>query len=158
MFPITNSPQSPQTLKTLEIARANNWWFRVGGNAPLVEEPVFINNWWIGPPDKPLPPAVTKRVETIRKEVPIQGVVVLHETSHLLPAPEVERKPVVIPWKKIGLVALGVAVAPVLASAAVVTLFMVGTVMALGGLALLDPVWYVVLEDGTWIEVYSDVD
>ena len=97
-------------------------------------------------------------METIRKEVPIQGVVVLHETSHLLPAPEVERKPVVIPWKKIGLVALGVAVAPVLASAAVVTLFMVGTVMALGGLALLDPVWYVVLEDGTWIEVYSDVD
>ncbi|MCL4552435.1 MAG: hypothetical protein M1305_02610 [Candidatus Marsarchaeota archaeon] len=154
--------QTSYAQRVVDIGRRRRYWFRVVGDEGMISRPVFRDNFWVSPlsPDCTLPSACEERIRSLMSEgVAIQGVLIAHEASHLLPgkiAPKPKREPIRIPWAAIGGVAtLGVGIVGIAAAVFVkVIAFMLTVTVGV----LLDPAVIVVLEDGTWVEVYSWVD
>lgn len=150
-----NVIQVSETAKqTIQVGRAHRWWWRVAELREYPLAPRYRDGWWFVPSDPAsLPGFARQRVEAIRNAgIPIQGVVVAHEAPRLLPAPKNPRTPKPVVPRPILRKALAAA-----AALSVLLLYATGLSLVFGLTLLLDPVVYVVLNDGngrsTWIEV-----
>ncbi len=150
-----NVIQVSETAKqTIQLGRAHRWWWRVAELREYPLAPRYRDGWWFIPSDPAsLPGFARRRVEAIQNAgIPIQGVVVAHEAPRLLPAPKIARTPKPVVPRPILRKALAV-VAAVLG----LLVYATGVSLIFGLTLLLDPVVYVVLDDGdgrpTWIEV-----
>jgi len=154
---------STPTRQVLSLAQKHHWGFRVVGSGGMIDNPVYQEGWWFFPlkEDKSIiPTKAFQRVEEVRSKNHIQGLIVAHDFPKLLPAPLPQTKPITIekPEKEIdfdkdkAVATLGAVVGAVLVGLAT----LVGIVLITGiQLILIDPSLIVVLEDGTWVSVYS---
>lgn len=145
----------------INLARSNVWDISILGKAPMPTEPKRLHDWLIVPADQdttPIPPQAMNRMRAIKKSgIKIKGFVIVHEAPMLLPAPKIEEKPFLetIDWGEVrrtmgeGLIEIVKVTGTILGGLAKGVL---GTIFI--GLALLDPICIVVLEDDTWIELY----
>ncbi len=147
--------------QTLLVADDYGWKFKYVAEGPMLDEPVFKDDWWFIPTADPydeVPEEAQERIDALREaRIPIQGYVVGHEARYhrppelqelryklLNPPPEPEPE---IDWGKVirgaGRLAVktGDAIGQVLAAAASLPLLVI------------DPVLMVVV-DNTYIEIF----
>jgi len=143
-------------MKVLELAQKEHWGFRVKEEHGMIEVPEYHNEWWYIPAqedDPIIPENARTRVEAIKRMMPIQGLIIGHEAPKLLCKPKEVPKPKVQPVVN----PQNPPVANPLNGSAVLGILLLIPEIMLGmlPLLLLDPALYVVLPDGTRIEVMS---
>jgi len=143
-----------QAQQFLSLGDQLGWHTEVLGKAPMLVEPVRLQDWLLVPAHEDtteLPRRTIKRIQTIYMQgLRPQGFVVVHEAPMQLAAPEpATQKNRTLEWegggkvigaifKILGVVALG------------------GMLLPLGllaGLVMLDPILVAVTQDGYWIEI-----
>lgn len=143
-----------QAQQFLSLGDRLGWHTEVLGKAPMLKEPVRLQDWLLVPAHEDtteLPNRTMKRIQTIYSQgLRPQGFVVVHEAPMQITAPKpmIEEKPPV-EWEGVGKVAG--AIAKVLG-----VLALGGLLLPLGllaGLVILDPILVAVTEDGYWIEI-----
>lgn len=147
--------------KVDRVCKENLLFFRIVGVGGQITDTRF-NGWAIKPytNDCILPVEVVKRLWLIKSAgIPIINLIILDEPIKTRP----------IPWGKVvlagGALATGVVGLLVSVVAAVVVLTTLMSILAtVGGLGLIillavfvDPAYVITLEDGTMMEIYSDV-
>ena len=146
--------------QAIQLGRARRWWWRVAGVRPYPLAPVYRDGFWLVPTSdvSALPKMARERIAAIRAaQIPVRGIVVAHEATRRLPGARPRpSKGARRTIQSAALAALGLALAA-LAYAS-------GLTLLLGLTLLVDPVVYVVLDDGeeqqSWIEVvrwYEDL-
>jgi hypothetical protein len=151
------------TKQLLTLGREEGWPFRILGQAPMLTEPMRIQDWFLVPAledSTPLPDATMERLYAIYgNSIHPQGFVLVHEAPLRLTSPVQEKtKPTkTVDFKKIGGAALGFAAltGSVLAGAAIAV---VGGLLILpAGLiaaaVIIDPILVAVMPDNTWVEI-----
>ena len=141
---------SIESKKVLALARNKHWKFRSHGQNGMIDTPTFESDWLYIPVDQDksiIPNRAFKRVQVIKDAgfVPRQ-IIVAHEASKLLTAPQKLPKNVEFPSEQ---------VETAFTSAVNVLLILgraLGYVLLMSVLAV-DPALIVVLPDGTWMEV-----
>lgn len=170
------------TDQLLELGISRGWELLVLGQAPYPLKPVSFGDWVLVPAtqdDSPLPMEARERMEVIAQAgIVARGYVIAHEVKPVAPAlaPTADydlltpsQKPTLsaslggvlkVVGGGLGVVAVGlvavagavvVAVAALAAAAAVVAVPLFLVAVAQG----IDPKLIVVLEDGTWVQVYQ---
>jgi len=143
-----------QAQQFLSLGDQLGWHTEVLGKAPMLKEPVRLQDWLLVPAHEDtteLPRRTMKRIQTIYTQgLRPQGFVVVHEAPLQLAAP----KPVIqekqsFEWEGGGKV-LG-AIAKVLGTIALGTMLL--PLGLLAGLVMLDPILVAVTQDGYWIEI-----
>jgi hypothetical protein len=154
--------KSPQARRLLDIGKINHWDFRVLGQAPYPEFPVYTGDYWIVPLEEerqPMPRWVVGRAMAVLDSgVPLQGFVVVHEAPKVLEAKRQPPPPPQIPWEKIGKFAwMAAKVTGAIFALAGVALVAISTAVAfmMGAFILADPVLIAVTEDRTWVLIAS---
>jgi hypothetical protein len=143
------------TQRLKKLAFDNHMGIRPVFDIGVIDTPIYVNEWWYIPVElddlNSTPDFVQDRMELILKSnIPVKQLVIRHEAPKLLAAPQVEVKPIEIPWEQIKQVAGVTAkvLAVMAAGIAVAPLVLMG-----GLLMMLDPALCIVLEDGTVMEV-----
>jgi hypothetical protein len=143
-----------QMQQFLSLGDQLGWHTEVLGKAPMLKEPVRLQDWLLVPAHEDateLPHRTLKRIQTIYTQgLRPQGFVVVHEAPMQLtaPKPETQEKPA-FEWEGGGKVFI--AIAKVMGA-----LLLGGMLLPLGllaGLIMLDPILVAVTQDGYWIEI-----
>jgi len=153
----------PHTRQLLALGREEGWPFRMLGKAPMLTEPIRIQDWLLVPAledSTPLPDTTMERVYAIYTDgIRPSGFVLVHEASKRLAAPmQDEVKPVKkVDFKKIGGAALGLAAltGSVLAGAAIAVIggLLILPAGLLAAAVVIDPILVAVMPDNTWVEI-----
>ena len=143
-----------QAQQFLSLGDRMGWQTQVIGRAPMLKEPVRIQDWLLVPAHEdtsPLPPRTMRRIRLIYSQgLRPLGFVVVHEAPMQLAAPKtvVEEKPLV-EWEGVGK-AVGTV-------ARVMGVLLMGSLLLplglIAGAVMLDPILVAVTEDGYWIEI-----
>jgi len=150
--------RSVNVLRVLDLADQNHWGFRLKDGGEMIQNPEYREGWWYLPVkgDEEIIPAKAKeRIEALKRaDIPIEGLVLGHEAPKLLSAPtkEIDFKPIQVPWETVS--KAGEIAVKIVGTAIVMMAYVAGAILTMGFL-LLDPALYVVLPDGTWVEVLS---
>ena len=163
-----------QAERAAQVARKNRWGIMFLMNAGFLDRPLYKNGWWFVPTqdESTLDQRALKRLNAFRDAgVQITQLIVAHQTTNLLSAPPAPPKEKILPKIKkeidtnilpaVGKIAEVTARGTLLLlklAVAVVGVTAYGAVSLLGSLVLLDPALIAVLEDGTWVLVYSWFD
>ena len=151
------------TKHLLALGRKEGWPFRILGQAPMLAEPVRMEDWLLVPAledSTPLPESTMGRLYAIYASgIHPQGFVLVHEAPLRLAAPDGEaikakRK---VDLKQIGGAVLGLTAltGSVLAGAAIALVG--GLLLIPAGLiaaaVIVDPILVAVMPDNTWVEI-----
>lgn len=152
-----------QTRQLLALGREEGWPFRILGQAPMLTEPVRIQDWLLVPAledSTKLPDSAMERLYAIYADgIQPQGFVLVHEAPLRLTSPvnEESKSSKTFDLKKIGGAALGLAAltGSLIAGAAIAV---VGGLLILpAGLiaaaVIVDPILVAVMPDNTWVEI-----
>lgn len=130
------------------------WRTHIIGQAPMLTEPVRLQDWLLVPAQldtTPIPARTLRRIHTIYSQgLHPQGFVMVHEAPMQLtdPSPNAREKGPV-QWEAVGQVVGGVA--------RVLGMLMLGGMLLpvglLAGLIMLDPILIAVTQDNYWIEI-----
>lgn len=157
-------PVLPQEREIMAVGQSHRWDFRVLGVAPVPQQPLYFNNWWLVPANQDSSVVPARALERIRAiyEAGIQpkAFVIAHEAPKEIAAPAGTPKTTPFEFwsRKVGehsLTALKIigATAAVLVPIAGVVLG-AGFLITLGVLsAMVDPCLIVVTEDDVWIQI-----
>jgi hypothetical protein len=159
-----------ETQRLVKLADLLGWDATVLGQAPLPDAPVRLGEWLIIPAEQDtsvIPERAFKRVQALYAAgLRPKGFVLVHEAPALLAAPAVAERPAGwrswFPSQK-GVAGMAVAAGGALAASAVVGALAVVAIsavvalalpmVALIGVAALDPVLIAVTEEDFWIEI-----
>lgn len=140
---MNTSIQSFDLSKVLKLADKNHWGFRVSDEQGMIDHPKYQDQWWyipISEDEKIIHENAKMRIEAIKRSgVKIQGLILGHEAPRLLQAPP--HPPKVIEAKQ--------------AKPKPDFSFLPSLLLYLGMAMLVDPALFVVLDDGTWVEVMT---
>ena len=138
----------------LSLGDRLGWHTEVLGKAPMLKEPVRLQDWLLVPAHEDttdLPQRTMKRIQTIYSQgLRPQGFVVVHEAPMQLAGPKSkieEKHP--LEWRGGGKV-IG-AIAKVLGTVALGAMLL--PLGLLVGMVMLDPILVAVTEDGYWVEI-----
>jgi hypothetical protein len=152
-----------QTQQLLALAEMQHWSMQVLGKAPMLKQPMRIQDWLLVPStmdSTPLPDHAFRRIKTLYEAgIRPQGFVMVHEAPLQLKAPIVQEKPKTDKhqWAKIGGAALGLgAITGSLVVAVGIAIIGSLLILPLGlfaAIVLVDPILVAVMPDDTWIEI-----
>ena len=144
-------PTSSQVQGFLALGHFMGWQMQVIGQAPMLEEPLRLQDWLLVPAHQdttPLPARTIRRIRILYSQgLRPQGFVVVHEAPMQLgaPAPAVkETRP--MEWEQVGNIAATIA-------KGLGMLMLGGLLLPLGLLVVLDPILIAVTQDDYWIEI-----
>ena len=151
------------TRQLLALGREEGWHFRILGQAPVLTEPVRIQDWLLVPAledSTPLPDSTMERLYAIYAcGIHPQGFVLVHEAPLRLTSPvQEETKPTkTVDLKKIGGAALGLAAltGSLIAGAAIAVVggLLILPVGLIAAAVIVDPILVAVMPDNTWVEI-----
>jgi hypothetical protein len=137
----SNNLPATQTHLIMALGKERSWPFSYLGNAPLLDRPVQVGEWWLVPAQQDtslIPGRALYRIQTIyRLGLRPAGWVVAHEAPKLLSAPDQKpkKKPNLLPYLAV-LGGLGWLLASTLTT-----------------VALVDPILIAITPEGDWIEI-----
>ena len=154
------------TKQLLTLGRENRWPMQVLGKAPMLKQPVRIQDWLLVPStmdSTPLPDRAIERIKRLYEAgVRPQGFVMVHEAPMQLKAPEIPKieqkaKSNKHLFGKIGGAALGLGAITGSLVAAVGIAIIGGLLILPAGLlaaaVLVDPILVAVMPDDSWVEI-----
>ena len=152
-----------QTHQLLALAEKQHWPMQVLGKAPMLKQPMRIQDWLLVPStmdSTPIPEETLYRIQTLYKEgVRPQGFVMVHEAPKQLKAPVMQEKPKTDKhqWAKIGGAALGLGAITgslvVAVGIAIIGGLLILPVGLFAAIVLVDPILVAVMPDDTWVEI-----
>lgn len=157
-------PVSEQEREIMAVGQSRHWDFRVLGIAPVPEQPIYFNNWWLVPASQDTSVVPARALERIRgiyeAGIHPKAVVIAHEAPREIAAPK--GTPTISPFqfwtRKVGehsltgLKVLGAVAAVVIPVAA--TVLGASLLITFGLLAaMVDPCLIVVTEDDVWVQI-----
>jgi hypothetical protein len=158
-------PVMQQEREIMAVGKARGWPFRVLGVAPVPQQPIFVNDWWLAPvflDTSPIPARALERVRAVYEAgISPKAFVIAHQAEKQLAPPSGTRivSPVEYWGKRVGeqSVVLLKAIGKVIAIVAPIVLAAVGTSLLLSltvaGALVADPVLCAVTDDDVWIEI-----
>jgi len=159
----TESVLGHQTKQLLVLGRENHWPIQVLGKAPMLKQPVRIQDWLLVPStmdSTALPDQAIQRIKTLYQAgIRPQGFVMVHEAPLQLKAPTIQEKPKVDKQmlKKIGGAAVGLAAITGSLVVAVGIAIIGGLLILPAGLlaaaVIIDPILVAVMPDDSWVEI-----
>lgn len=137
--------------KVMEISTDNLWFFQPLNERGEIDRPIFKEGLWYYPlnDNSTLPTEALTRLKAVNNLVSVRQVIIGHEAPPLLCGEVKKKEPINIPWGEIG---------KVLTALASGFVSLLGMAVLTGASILVDPVVVCVLEDGTWVKVYSWLD
>jgi len=152
-----------QTKQLLSLGQENRWQIQVLGKAPMLKQPIRIQDWLLIPAtmdSTPLPDQTMQRIKTLYEAgIRPQGFVMAHEAPLQLKAPTIQEKPKIDKQLlgKIGGAAIGLAAITGSLVAAVGIAIIGGLLILPAGLlaavVLVDPILVAVMPDDSWVEI-----
>lgn len=153
-----------QEHQIMALGKTHHWPFRVLGIAPVPEQPIFLNNWWLVPAyldTSPIPARALERVRTLHEAGFSLTFVLAHQAEKQLKPPA--GTPIVSPmeyWSKRILdqsVALLKGIGTVVAVVTPIFVSLLGTSLLLSftvaGALLADPILCAITSEGVWIAI-----
>ncbi len=152
-----------QTKQLLTLGQENRWPMQVLGKAPMLKQPVRVQDWLLVPStmdSTALPDQAIRRIKVLFEAgIRPQGFVLVHEAPLQLKAPTSPEKPKVDQQllKKIGGAALGLGAITGSLVAAVGIAIIGGLLILPAGLlaaaVIIDPILVAVMPDDSWVEI-----
>jgi len=152
-----------QTKQLLALGQENRWPIQVLGKAPMLKQPIRIQDWLLVPStmdSTSLPDQAIQRIKALYEAgIRPQGFVMVHEAPLQLKAPTSPEKPKVDKQllKKIGGAAIGLAAITGSLVAAVGVAIVGGLLILPAGLlaaaVIIDPILVAVMPDDSWVEI-----
>ncbi|MDO9546255.1 MAG: hypothetical protein Q7J07_05845 [Pelolinea sp.] len=152
-----------QTKQLLTLGKENRWPMQVLGKAPMLKEPMRIQDWLLVPStmdSTALPDQAIQRIKALFEAgIRPQGFVMVHEAPLQLTSPIPLEKPKVDQQllKKIGGAAVGLAAVTGSLVAAVGIAIVGGLLILPAGLlaaaVIIDPILVAVMPDDSWVEI-----
>jgi hypothetical protein len=152
-----------QTKQLLTLGQENRWPMQVLGKAPMLKQPVRIQDWLLVPStmdSTSLPDQAIQRIKALYEAgIRPQGFVMVHEAPLQLKAPTVQEKPKVDKQLlgKIGGAAIGLGAITGSLVAAVGIAIIGGLLILPAGLlaaaVIIDPILVAVMPDNSWVEI-----
>jgi len=152
-----------QTKQLLALGQENRWPIQVLGKAPMLKQPIRIQDWLLVPStmdSTSLPDQAIQRIKALYEAgIRPQGFVMVHEAPLQLPSPTPMEKPKVDKQllKKIGGAAIGLAAITGSLVAAVGVAIVGGLLILPAGLlaaaVIIDPILVAVMPDDSWVEI-----
>ncbi len=152
-----------QTKQLLTLGEENRWPIQVLGKAPMLKQPIRIQDWLLVPStmdSTSLPDQAIQRIKALYEAgIRPQGFVMVHEAPLQLKAPTSPEKPKVDKQmlKKIGGAALGLGALTGSMVAAVGIAIIGGLLILPAGLlaaaVIIDPILVAVMPDDSWVEI-----
>ena len=152
-----------QTKQLLTLGQENRWPTRVLGKAPMLKEPIRVQDWLLVPStmdSTSLPDQAIQRIKALYAAgIRPQGFVMVHEAPLQLKPPSIQEKPKVDQQllKKFGGAAIGLAAVTGSLVAAVGIAIIGGLLILPAGLlaaaVIIDPILVAVMPDDSWVEI-----
>ena len=152
-----------QTKQLLALGRENRWPIQVLGKAPMLNQPMRIQDWLLVPStmdSTSLPDQAIQRIKALYEAgIRPQGFVMVHEAPLQLKAPTIQEKSKVDKQmlKKIGGAAVGLAAITGSLVVAVGVAIVGGLLILPAGLlaaaVIIDPILVAVMPDDSWVEI-----
>ena len=153
-----------QTQQLMRLANKEGWMFPVIGQAPMLDQPLRMGDWFLVPAQMdttPIPERTMQRIQAIFDAgIRPLGFVLVHEAPMHLKAPPVPRRQRNFDLKKLrkiggAVIGLGLMTGSLIAAAGIILaggllILPAGIITAL---VLVDPILVVVMPDNTWVEI-----
>lgn len=146
---MNTSIQSTDTIDVMNLARQNHWQFCVKEQVGAIDKPHYSDGWWYIPvneDEKIIQAKAKTRIEAIKRYgIEYQELVMGHEAPKLLTAPPKEKEVIQVQVKEVeNRPRVNGSFLPILLDL---------LLLCMGQAVLIDPAIFVVLKDGTWVEV-----
>ncbi len=152
-----------QTKQLLTLGQENRWPMQVLGKAPMLKQPVRVQDWLLVPStmdSTTIPDQAIQRIKALYEAgIRPQGFVTVHEAPLQLPSPTPIEKPEVDKQllKKIGGAVLGLGAITGSLVAAVGVAIVGGLIILPAGLlaaaVIIDPILVAVMPDDSWVQI-----